>query len=550
MGLIKKDDLKELLGDLPLTAELYWYLRQHGQPLKSNFKLEQLEKHLPAFRRQLRSHLRSRPPAERGKRVLIFSVLHYWIEHASILGLALAGQGHQVELAFLPYGRWQDSIKRFDLRRQNLYAQTILNELAPHVQATSLLEFSGEEEELPAAMRRKVEEITLRDTQYTLQVEEVDPQSDLYQLRRARNLAAAQSAWRLLTDRYPDVVIVPNGSIFEFGVLYQMASYLGLPVVTYEFGEQRERIWVAQDSEVMRQNTSGMWSERGGVDLLPEELEQVQTLFASRQRGSLWENFARSWQGVPSAGGEQARADLGLDQRPIVLLATNVIGDSLTLGRQVFSDSMTEWLKRTVAYFSQHPEFQLVARIHPGELITQGPSVAELIRGELDEMLEHIHVVPADAEVNTYDLVEIADLGLVYTTTVGLEMAMSGVPVLVIGQTHYRGKGFTLDPTSWEEYFATLDRVCGDPEAYRLAEAQVARAWEYAYRFFFEYPHPFPWHIVHLWEDAKVWPLDRVLSAEGRALFGNTFRYLTGEPVDWSGYLPGEKFLAREVDER
>lgn len=550
MGLINKNDLKELLGDLPLTAEIYWYLRQHGQPLKSSFKLEKLEAHLPVWKKQLEAHLRSRPPDERGKRVLIFSVLHYWIEHASVLGLALAGLGHQVELAFLPYGRWQDPIKRFDLRRQNMYARNILEQLAPHVHATSLLEVKGEAGGLPAAMRRRIDEITLRDTQYTLQVEEVDSENDLYRLRRSRNLEAAHSAWRLLTDRYPDVVIVPNGSIFEFGVLYQMASYLGLPVVTYEFGEQRERIWLTQDGEVMRQNTEAMWAARGGVDLLPDELEQVQTLFATRQRASLWENFARRWQGVPSAGGEQARAELGLDQRPIVLLATNVIGDSLTLGRQVFSDSMTEWLNRTVDYFSRNPQVQLVARIHPGELITQGPSVAEVIRGTLDELPEHIHIVPADAEVNTYDLVEIADLGLVYTTTVGLEMAMSGIPVLVIGQTHYRGKGFTLDPVTWEDYFTTLDRVCGEPEVYRLTQEQVNRAWEYAYRFFFEYPHPFPWHIVHLWEDVKGWPLDRVLSAEGRARFGATFRYLTGETIDWTGHLPGVEHLAHEFDGR
>ena len=48
---------------------------------------------------------------------------------------------------------------------------------------------------------------------------------------------------------------------------------------------------------------------------------------------------ARRWQGVPSEGGEKVRPALGLDERPIVLLATNVIGDSLTLGRQVFSNS-------------------------------------------------------------------------------------------------------------------------------------------------------------------------------------------------------------------
>jgi hypothetical protein len=69
---------------------------------------------------------------------------------------------------------------------------------------------------------------------------------------------------------------------------------------------------------------------------------------------------------------------------------------------------------------------QLVVRIHPGELITKGPSVADVVRKVLPELPEHIHLVPAEAQINTYDIVEIAQLGLVYTTTVGMEMAMSG----------------------------------------------------------------------------------------------------------------------------
>ena len=34
---------------------------------------------------------------------------------------------------------------------------------------------------------------------------------------------------------------------------------------------------------------------------------------------------------------------------------------------------------------------------------------------------------------------------LCYTTTVGLEAAVRGIPVAVAGETHYRGRGFTSD---------------------------------------------------------------------------------------------------------
>jgi len=129
---------------------------------------------------------------------------------------------------------------------------------------------------------------------------------------------------------------------------------------------------------------------------------------------------------------------------------------------------------------------------------------------------------------------DVADLGLVYTTTVGLEMAMNGLPVIVSGQTHYRGRGFTMDPDNWVAYFKLLGAVLENPKVYRLSKEQVEHAWRYAYRFFFDYPRPFPWRLWLMWEDYKARPLETVLGDEGRQQWDSTFRYLTGEPIDWN----------------
>ena len=141
----------------------------------------------------------------------------------------------------------------------------------------------------------------------------------------------------------------------------------------------------------------------------------------------------------------------------------------------------------------------------------------------LPELPEHIHLVAAGDPINTYDLVEIADLGLVYTTTVGMEMAMSGVPVIVAGQTHYRGKGFTLDPDSWEAYEESWSSRWLHQAQQRMTQEQVEQAWKYAYRFFFDYPHPFPWHLLGIWDELEDWPLDRVLI---RRRTGSLWRHL------------------------
>jgi hypothetical protein len=90
-----------------------------------------------------------------------------------------------------------------------------------------------------------------------------------------------------------------------------------------------------------------------------------------------------------------------------------------------------------------------------------------------------------------------------------------------------------LDVDSWEGYFGTLTRVLESPTQYTPSRDQVESAWTYAYRFFFEYPQPFPWHVQHFWEDEARWPLDAVLSEEGLNRFGDTFRYLVGDPIEW-----------------
>jgi hypothetical protein len=457
--------------------------------------------------------------------------------------------GHEVTLVYLPYAYGNYALNRFDQRRNSIYARDILSRASPAIKVVCLLDTPRDEmEALPAALDAALREVSIRDVQYTLQIEEFDPtdiQAEtgiLYDLRMKRNENAARAMLALLRAEQPDVVLTPNGSILETGAVYQAARSVETPVVTYEFGEQKQRIWLAKNDEVMHQDTTELWNAWSDVALSKGQMDRLHTLYASRKKASLWENFSRRWQGMPNQGGKKVKTALGLDSRPVVLLAANVIGDSLTLGRQVFTGSMTEWLERTIKFFAGQPEIQLVVRIHPGERYTRGPSVADLVRRTLPGLPDHIHLVPASSPTKTYDLVDIADLGLVYTTTVGLVMAMSGVPVIVAGQTHYRDRGFTLDPTTWEKYVQILNEALASNANHALSKAQLALAWNYAYRFFFEYPLPFPWQLHGYWDAVEEWPISRVLSAEGFEKFGRSFQYLTGAARDYA-WSPAEEVI-------
>ncbi|HOU42735.1 MAG TPA: hypothetical protein PLU04_00235, partial [Anaerolineaceae bacterium] len=104
----------------------------------------------------------------------------------------------------------------------------------------------------------------------------------------------------------------------------------------------------------------------------------------------------------------------------------------------------------------------------------------------------------------------------------------------VAGRTHYRGRGFTHDPDSWVSYYKVLGSITENPSNFRLSRAQIQGAWAYAYCFFFEYPLPFPWHLVRLQEDLQTHNIQTVFSEDGMRQFGDTFRYMVGEPIIWN----------------
>ncbi len=532
--MLNKISLRNFIGELPLAAELDYVLRQKNRDRKDHYNLSRLTKSLPRDVEQVRPFVQNAKP---GKNILFFATLHYWIEQAAYLSLTLAGLGHRVTLMTLPYSEWHKEMDKLTQRQRALHTRDALSALSPFVKHESFLDLKPASV-LPVALQADVEEVSLWDAQYTLMREEVEMDSPkdraVYDLRIKRNTFAALAAFEWMQTNKPDAVLIPNGLILEMGIVFRVARYLNIPAMTFEFNDQREQIWLAQNTSIMRQDTNYLVEARCRLPMTDEMYERLADLENARRGARVWGKSKRLWQYVSAQGAEQTRKALGLDDRPVVLLAANVLGDSLTLGRNIFAESMSEWITKTVQYFAKRTDVQLVVRIHPGEkIVPMAKSMGTVVQEALPEIPSHIHLIGALDNVNTYDLIEIASLGLAYTTTVGVETAMNGIPVISCGETHYRGRGFTIDPNSWNEYFAMLEKVLSDLPTHRLPEEQIAKAWNYAYRFFFEYPRPFPWRLMNFWDDLEVWPVEKVLSAEGMAQFGETFKFLVGEPFSW-----------------
>ena len=517
--------LKAWLGRVPGLAEVDWHLRRTRPPLRRH--LRAVAPYLTEWGPWAAARARQAPS---GRKVALFAMLSSWVAQTAVLGLALAAQGHEVTLGYLPYQTWWQPDNPWDWRKWSLHLRELLHPAAEALNVTPLL--NEPPDPVPPHWEAFLAQLSAYDVEYTRQREGADEKSPLYRLRLARNRAAAGMLAHWLRRTQPDVLIVPNGAILEFGVAYEVAHRLGIPTVTYEFEYQREHAWISQGLPVMELDTTDLWQAVSQKPLAPQQLARLQEMMTARRGGRTWETHARAWQNVGRAGQQVVRQRLGLDERPLILIATNVFGDSVTIGRQVFTRGMGDWLAETLRFFARHPQVQVVVRVHPGEsqLAPGGTSMLDVVSQTFPNLPENIKVVPPDADINSYDLVEMAQVGLVYTTTLGLEMAMDGLPVIVAGRVHYRGRGFTYDPPSWEAYFRLLEQAVAAPESLRPQPDSVALARRYAYHFFFTYPRPYPWHIAFWEESLQRWPLPRALE-EPR--FTETLAAFTGAPLRW-----------------
>jgi hypothetical protein len=525
--------VKTLAGRLPWAPELYQGWLSGKRPPVGGSVLARLDGALPSWSAAAASY-----GGSSAGRVLVVGYLPWWFEFSVALGVLLQARGNRVDIGFVPYRRWSSSGTPFDARRQSAYLRTVLAQ-APHLTPLDLSVPSRLQ--IPADLEAELERLAVTDVEYTLQREEPDFAQDREAAalwdRRQRNRAAAANTLRRLRQTSYNAVVVPNGSILEFGAVYQAARSLGVSTITYEFGEQRERVWLCRDGEAMRLETADLWQARGGAALTSVERRQIKDLVRARQGGESWAQFGRQWQKSRRRGASDIRQSLGLDaERPVVLIATNVVGDSLALNRQVFTHGMADWLSQTLRHLAARPDVQTVVRIHPGELLGAGMPSERVVHDALPDLPPHVVLIPPSSEVNTYDLIENAHLGLVYTSTAGLEMAMHGVPVVIAGQTHYRGKGFTEDPDTLAAYFACLDDALARPAGHRLPEEQVELAWRYAHRFFFEFPFAFPWHLLTFWKDMEARPLESLVQPGGGAAYREVLDVFSGVPIDWEAH--------------
>lgn len=483
-----------------------------------------------AMLRDLDAALGPRPPAPT-RRLLFFSTMPWWTDFSLATAVVLAGRGCHVDFAWTPYPDVDDRPATDDEWAALVASGPAVHH--PRLRVVNLLQVT--EGEPTPEQRREAEQAAFIDAQYVTGREEIDLSAGsraraVYEFRLARNLRTMTALASLVEGGSYDRMVTPNGWVLEFGAAYRLARLVGLPCSTLEVHDRKYRIHAGQTLPVLFQDTDVAWRADAPHAYTADRDERVRRILSGRAGGD-WAEYVLKCQSVPPVPAEELMGQLQLEPaKKVAILCANVAHDSVVLGRNRTFTSMGDWVRRTIDLFARHPDWQLVVRAHPAELVMPPDESAEsIVRRHCPGGLPtNVRLVLPGDPVNTYALMSLAHVGLVYNSTAGLEMACNGLPVVAAGLAHYGGKGFTADPDTPAEYAAAVAAALAGPPRMSQRQTELARC--YLDLYFNALPFPYPWVVGNL-DDFRTWPVRRVLCAEGDVQFGRTFDFLAGSSV-------------------
>lgn len=337
------------------------------------------------------------------------------------------------------------------------------------------------------------------------------------QVHRVTQAAAHLGRIRhLLKTQRLDWLLIPGG-IWGISAIYaEVARQLGVGITTYD--SDPGILLVAHDGAAAHHADLPRSFARLNAEL--ESLPLKKNALVDLANGEL----ARRAAGRDDFGFQTVAATAATIDAGSVFVPLNLRWDSAALARGRLFGSVAEWLGALLRWAEQRPDARLCIRQHPSERHTEARGSDDVAAIWKDSPArDRVTYVQAADPVNTYDLLPAARVVLPYTSTLGIEATMLGLPAITSTNCYYADLGFVWNPATIEEYFARLDEAVDGqlkvtPEARRQAAVAYAigQQWGHMRTFFTPTPADFPkWTALppeELWQMGENADLHEAMS--------------------------------------
>ena len=329
-------------------------------------------------------------------------------------------------------------------------------------------------------------------------------------IQSAANVARQFSAF--LDEVKPSVVVIFNGILYPEAIARWVAQQRGIRVLTYEVAFQPYSAFFTEGEA-----TAYPIHIPDDFELSPEQNARLDGYLAKRFQGDFTMAGIRFW---PEMHGlDEAFFQKVARFKHLVPVFTNVVYDTSQVHANRVFPHMFAWLELALELMRVHPETLFVIRAHPDEM---RPGTRKQSRqsvrawvaqtGAID--LENVIYIDSQEYINSYELIQRSKFVMVYNSSIGMEAALLGVPVLCGGKARYTQYPMVFLPVS--------------PQAYREQAEEFLAAQEIAVPL--EFPRNARRFLYYQLFRAAL-PFEAYLESGGRQGFVNL------KPISWRDLL-------------
>lgn len=237
--------------------------------------------------------------------------------------------------------------------------------------------------------------------------------------------------------------ILWSGSTGHEKMIAYVSQQIGIDYITQE-------MYIGNNSWIYKKNAVAIhldyyenWlNKKDSLNFTSEQRTKVLNLFSGMKSGTTFN---------VSYNDSTKKLDLDPSKKYAVLF-TNMNFDMYVLGRNPVFESMKAWVRETISFWREHvQDVTLIIRAHPGELKLVTASVDFVSEAVQLKASDNILFYDSDSDINSYDLLNIAQYVLTYSSTIGAEALLSNIPCISAGETMYQN--FCSAPRTKEAYF-------------------------------------------------------------------------------------------------
>jgi hypothetical protein len=302
--------------------------------------------------------------------------------------------------------------------------------------------------------------------------------SALITARASANAIDKLEPWRLFMS---------HGIYVDWGPALHIARRRGIPVTAWKSSYLTSHFYFRPVVDPSRIDFKALspetWEEVKSAELTPRQNARLDKFFDDRYK----KNISFDMRNRP----KQFRSDLSElkakyapTDKPVWVVLSHINWDSVSDFAPMAYASFDDWILDTIRQAIEVPDVQWLIKIHPVEAYDNpATGVQRLIERTFPSLPDHVRVIPAEDDVSPANLFELMAGGVTVYGTAGLELALIGKPVIVAGEAHYGGMGFTHDALTPEAYRELLRKAA---TLGPLTDEQRGLVRKYAYSHFIQ----------------------------------------------------------------